>query len=354
MSKKHTDEYVRQCFRDGGCEWLGNEYKNSRTKLKYRCSCGNEAEITFDSFQHGHRCIKCSGKEKHTIEQAKQIYKDGGCILLEDKYINSHIPMRYICECGNESTTSLSCFQSGHRCAKCGGNEKHTNEYIQQYYKDRGCKVLDKYVNNSIPMRFICECGKESKTNFNNFKNGVRCKECGRQKTINGLKHSNEYIKKFFRDRKCEWLGDEYINNHTLMEFRCECGNESEITLRCFQRGQRCAKCGIEKISGKNSTNYNNDITDEEREIGRAYPEYREWRTAVYERDNYTCQKCKEQESVWGNLNAHHIEPYAKNKELRTDVNNGITFCKDCHKNFHHRYGFDCDSEQLQEFLKDV
>ena len=31
-------------------------------------------------------------------------------------------------------------------------------------------------------------------------------------------------------------------------------------------------------------------------------------------------------------LNVHHIERYADNKELRTDINNGITLCYDCHK----------------------
>ena len=64
----------------------------------------------------------------------------------------------------------------------------------------------------------------------------------------------------------------------------------------------------------------------------RRTPEYYRWRKAVYERDNYTCQKCG---TRGGNLNAHHIKPFSKNKELRTDINNGITLCCKCHKEVH-------------------
>jgi len=75
-------------------------------------------------------------------------------------------------------------------------------------------------------------------------------------------------------------------------------------------------------------------ITYEERIKRRDYPEYYQWRNSVFARDNYTCQHCG---VVGGDLNAHHIKPYAKFKELRTDVNNGITLCQTCHRLEHNR-----------------
>ena len=60
--------------------------------------------------------------------------------------------------------------------------------------------------------------------------------------------------------------------------------------------------------------------------------EYRIWRTAVFERDSFTCQLCRK---VGGKLNAHHIKPFAKCPDLRTDINNGITLCEECHKRIH-------------------
>lgn len=59
--------------------------------------------------------------------------------------------------------------------------------------------------------------------------------------------------------------------------------------------------------------------------------EYIKWRISVLNRDNYTCLNCGKHgdDAV---LNVHHIKRYADNEELRTDVNNGITLCYECHK----------------------
>ncbi len=53
------------------------------------------------------------------------------------------------------------------------------------------------------------------------------------------------------------------------------------------------------------------------------------WRKAVFERDNYTCQKCNKR---GGNLEAHHKKPWADFPKLRYVIANGITYCYPCHK----------------------
>jgi len=134
---------------------------------------------------------------------------------------------------------------------------------------------------------------------------------------------------------------------------KCDCGNETNVSSGGLKSGgSRSCGCLTKDIAaarrGPKSPVWNPDLTDEERDDKRDYKEYKDWRNAIYERDNHTCQKCGE---VGGNINAHHIESYAANKALRTVLGNGITFCTDCHDNFHHIYGYTNTREQFNEFM---
>ena len=134
------------------------------------------------------------------------------------------------------------------------------------------------------------------------------------------------------------------------MKYRCDCGNDKcKITFSDFKSGRRCMKCAIERVSGKNASNYNFDLTDEEREKGRNYPEYEKWRKEVYKRDDYICCITG---GRGGDLVAHHIESYGSNEELRLILSNGITMNKEHHIEFHKKYGYGNNTrEQLNEFL---
>lgn len=59
----------------------------------------------------------------------------------------------------------------------------------------------------------------------------------------------------------------------------------------------------------------------------RGSEEYKKWRTLVFERDNFTCVVC----GKTGYIQAHHIKSFGKYPELRFDVDNGATMCKECH-----------------------
>lgn len=66
---------------------------------------------------------------------------------------------------------------------------------------------------------------------------------------------------------------------------------------------------------------------------GRHSSEYKAWRDAVFQRDDYTCQICGKK---GGTLNAHHVFPYSLHPNLRYDLDNGVTLCKKCHAEVHH------------------
>lgn len=77
--------------------------------------------------------------------------------------------------------------------------------------------------------------------------------------------------------------------------------------------------------------------------------EYRLWRESVFARDNWICQKC---EKRGGKLRPHHINNFAQFPGLRFAIDNGITFCDNCHRNFHKKYGIkNNDIAQIDAFI---
>ena len=66
------------------------------------------------------------------------------------------------------------------------------------------------------------------------------------------------------------------------------------------------------------------------------------------QRDNYTCQKCKNQ----NNLEVHHIAPATQCYIMSDDLSNLITLCHNCHKQIHQKEG--CKYHQLTlDYIKD-
>lgn len=83
--------------------------------------------------------------------------------------------------------------------------------------------------------------------------------------------------------------------------------------------------------SGEKSSRWKGGITPENTRI-RTSQEYNTWRKKVFDRDWYTCTKCKYKTR---DIVAHHIKSFSKYPELRFDIDNGITLCTCCHIKLH-------------------
>ena len=116
----------------------------------------------------------------------------------------------------------------------------------------------------------------------------------------------------------------------------------SESTKEKIRIGNIGKQCGNKNKAWKGGLSSKSKI------IRNSY-EYAYWRKLCFEKDNFTCQKC---EQHGGNLIVHHINNFSEFPELRFVVNNGVVFCKECHYNFHNKFGFKNNTkEQLIEYL---
>lgn len=89
----------------------------------------------------------------------------------------------------------------------------------------------------------------------------------------------------------------------------------------------------IPKMQGELNPAWKGGVTPQTILVRRS-PAYSAWRSAVLSRDAYTCQMCG---IVGVRLQVHHKQPFAGNPELRLDISNGITYCKECHKKMHQK-----------------
>jgi len=70
------------------------------------------------------------------------------------------------------------------------------------------------------------------------------------------IRHNYQYVKSFFEERGCGLVSTEYINNHTKLDYICECGNPASTIFNSFQKGHRCKECGINKNKEKRKHTY--------------------------------------------------------------------------------------------------
>ena len=142
------------------------------------------------------------------------------------------------------------------------------------------------------------------------------CPECGGKKDV--------YDK--FCGRVC--AGKASFRNSEKVKEALVIGQQDENRKRIVGERMKATK-GIAKPHLRKQIEGLSKREQRHREIGRV--EYKEWRKAVYERDDYTCQICgKRGDGIY--LNADHIKPLYTNPELIYDVNNGRTLCVECHK----------------------
>jgi hypothetical protein len=122
----------------------------------------------------------------------------------------------------------------------------------------------------------------------------------------------------------------------------------SEIVTGFKHSEETKRKIGEAKRGEKN-WNWQGGITSKNQKIKDSI-EFRLWRESVFVRDNWTCQKTGIR---GGKIHSHHILNFAQCPELRTSIENGITFSKKAHEEFHKKYGTKNNTrEQLNEFLR--
>lgn len=159
--------------------------------------------------------------------------------------------------------------------------------------------------------------------NFNNLILGKR----------KGISHTEESKRKMSESKKGKQTWNKGLKGIYSEETKHKISlasrgrNVSLETRKKMSEAHKGNKCHLWKggISKQNRT---------ERENIMSTFEYKIWRKAVFERDNWTCVWCMKRGCK---LHADHIQLFSEYPELRFAIDNGRTLCINCHNKRHNK-----------------
>jgi 5-methylcytosine-specific restriction endonuclease McrA len=128
-----------------------------------------------------------------------------------------------------------------------------------------------------------------------------------------------------FCSKDCAYLGRElkglFQHGHADLVPPEKRGHSEETRAKLVVANRKAAKYGPDNPLWKGGAR-------EQRKREMIGYRYRDWRNAVFSRDNWTCQFCNVR---GGYLEADHIKPWCAFPDLRYEVDNGRTVCRPCH-----------------------
>lgn len=351
---------------------VSENYIDANSQMSFVCCCGKIGNLTLIELRSSNGfCPNCryerSAQElKHDMGEIIKMYSDNGCTLLSKEYSNKNDSLDYICICGEKESKVYSAFMKSPFCKNCISNNKKLTRlkpfnYYENLYTSNECEILNiigEYKGQETLVNFKCKCGESHISPIKIFRNSPQCPECGEKERLRKSTFSIDYIRDYIESNsECKLISNKYVKSTELLEFKCICGDKFTTTFSNFthENKRQCNGCGISTRSGENSPFWKNGATSETEKIRHSI-EYKDWRIQVFTRDNFTCQCCFD--SSGGNLQAHHIENFSTNEDLRFEIDNGKTMCFDCHDfrvfgSYHHMYGTrNNNRKQLEEYIE--
>lgn len=277
--------------------------------------------------------IKCSYQVKEYYNKLGYNVKNGERFIVKTEDISkgSNKKINVKCDyCGKEKVIMFETYVN------------NTKNFTEKYACSSKCAWIDKNRKTNLN-KYGFESSMQNKDIFEKVKN-----TCLNKYGVDNISKTEEFKVKY-KEKMNENYG---VDNGFQSEDIKQKIKEASMERYGYEHYRQNEDNKLKYCKGENSNfyidgrSYNEDSICENNERNK-------WREEVYKRDNYTCQCCGDNKG--GNLNAHHLDGYNWCNMKRFLIENGVTLCEDCHKNFHITYKYGNNTkEQFQEWILKV
>ena len=247
--RRRTLQQMHQMAESRGGNCLSESYRNTATKLEWRCSAGHEWSATPLQIKKGHWCPFCARVARLTLHELQRIAvrKGGQCLSLE--YLNSSKPLRWKCGVGHEWLVRPSSVKAGSWCPVCAHNQRLKLEEMQEIAKERGGECLSSsYRNGRTSLLWVCKHGHYWKAAPAKVKSGTRrkgswCRGCYNWRRRFHAKHSIEAMRELAISRGGACLSTEYVSSKAKLTWQCAAGHNWQALPTSVVQGTWCPAC---------------------------------------------------------------------------------------------------------------
>lgn len=182
-------------------------YKNSHTKIEFRCKEGHKWVTTPSNVLMGKTCLTCANiqsslrqrkSQEQFVEEVRNLHPD---ITVIGEYVNSNTKIEFMCSKGHVWKTAPHNILDGCSCPTCKGEKisaqktKSHKQFVNELLQvSPDITVLGEYKGTFTKIKTKCnKCGHEWESMPCNLLAGCGCPKCA---TSKGEKMVEEYLER--------------------------------------------------------------------------------------------------------------------------------------------------------------
>lgn len=178
---------------------------------------------------------------KLSIKNCHKLAHQHGGVCLSTEFIGNQAKYIWKCKNGHIWSGDYRSVHKGSWCLKCSGKEKFTIEKCHEVARLHGGKCLStKYTRARDVYEWQCKHGHKWKTTLGSIIRGSWCFVCFHRSTRNTI----EDCHKLAKSNNGKFLSTEYIRANIKYVWRCHEGHIFEATYCAVQKHRWCPTCG--------------------------------------------------------------------------------------------------------------